>query len=271
MVIREGGVIAEGYDAELDELRLLSSGAHDFLLALEAREQQRTGLPNLHVGYNRVHGYYIELSRAQAAHAPADYIRRQTLKNAERFIPPELKEFEDKALSAKARSLARERWLYEQLLDALNGQLGALQRSAAALAELDVLSTLAERAVELDYCRPQLLDEPRLCIREGRHPVVERVHREPFIANDLELDDQRRMLIITGPNMGGKSTYMRQVALIVLLAHIGSFVPARRAEIGLVDRIFTRIDATIAKFQRELGAMGYKYQFITLAGIHSMW
>ncbi len=244
VVVREGGVIAPGYDAELDELRLLSTGAHDFLVALEARERERTGLPNLHVGYNRVHGYYIEISRAQSVNAPADYIRRQTLKNAERYITPELKAFEDKALSAKARALARERWLYEQLLDALNAELGPLQRSAAALAELDVLATLAERAAELDYCRPRLVAEPRLSITAGRHPVVERVSSDPFIANDLELDDRRRMLIITGPNMGGKSTYMRQVALIVLLAHIGSFVPAASAEIPLVDRIFTRIGSS---------------------------
>ncbi|MBK9466684.1 MAG: DNA mismatch repair protein MutS [Gammaproteobacteria bacterium] len=244
VVVREGGVIAPGYDTELDELRLLSTGAHDFLVALEARERERTGLPNLHVGYNRVHGYYIEISRAQSVNAPADYIRRQTLKNAERYITPELKAFEDKALSAKARALARERWLYEQLLDALNAELGPLQRSAAALAELDVLATLAERAAELDYCRPRLVAEPQLSITAGRHPVVERVSSDPFIANDLELDDRRRMLIITGPNMGGKSTYMRQVALIVLLAHIGSFVPAAAAEIPLVDRIFTRIGSS---------------------------
>jgi len=244
MVIRDGGVIAPGYDQELDELRQLAAGASDYLAALEQREQQRTGITNLKVGYNRVHGYYIEISRAQAANAPADYTRRQTLKNAERFITPELKSFEDKALSAKARALAREKWLYEALLDELNTELGELQDCAAALAELDVLSTLAERAIELDYCRPTLLDEPRISVAGGRHPVVERVSSTPFIANDLEMGDSRRMLIITGPNMGGKSTYMRQVALIVLLAHIGSFVPASRAEIPLVDRIFTRIGSS---------------------------
>jgi DNA mismatch repair protein MutS len=244
MVIRDGGVIADGYDAELDELRTLDSGATDFLLELEVREQQRSGLPNLKVGYNRVHGYYIEISRAQAQHAPVDYIRRQTLKNAERFITPELKVFEDKALSARSRALAREKLLYEALLDLLNTQLTALQDCASALAELDVLTTLAERAAELDYCRPILSDEPRLHIIGGRHPVVERVLHEPFIANDLELDDTRRMLIITGPNMGGKSTFMRQTALIVLLAHIGSFVPAESARIPLVDRIFTRIGSS---------------------------
>ena len=244
MVIRDGGVIAAGYDAELDELRQLATGASDYLLALEQREQQRTGLANLKVGYNRVHGYYIEISRAQAERAPADYIRRQTLKNAERFITPELKGFEDKALSAKARALSREKGLYEELIDTLLEELGALQNCAAALAELDVLAALAERAHSLDYCRPLLGDEPRLLITGGRHPVVERVSSEPFIANDLELDDERRMLIITGPNMGGKSTYMRQAALIVLLAHIGSFVPAASARIPLVDRIFTRIGSS---------------------------
>ncbi|MCG3168932.1 MAG: DNA mismatch repair protein MutS [Pseudomonadales bacterium] len=244
VVVRDGGVIADGYDAELDELRQLDSGAHDFLLDLEARERERTGLANLHVGYNRVHGYYIELGRAQAAQAPADYIRRQTLKNAERYITPELKTFEDKALSARARALAREKWLYERLLDRLLEDLAALQRSAAALAELDVLATLAERAATLDYCRPRFSDEQRLHIAGGRHPVVERVLDGPFIPNDLALDERTRMLIITGPNMGGKSTYMRQAALITLLAHIGSFVPASAAEIPLVDRIFTRIGSS---------------------------
>ena len=244
VVIRDGGVIADGYDEELDELRRLDSGAHDFLLALETRERERTGLANLHVGYNRVHGYYIELGRAQAAQAPADYIRRQTLKNAERYITPELKAFEDKALSARARALAREKWLYERLLDRLLDDLVPLQRAAAALAELDVLATLAERATALDYCRPRFSEGQRLRISAGRHPVVERVLDAPFIPNDLALDEHTRMLIITGPNMGGKSTYMRQVALITLLAHIGSFVPAREAEIPLVDRIFTRIGSS---------------------------
>jgi DNA mismatch repair protein MutS len=244
MVLREGGVIAEGYDAELDEMRALATGATDYLVGLEARERERSGLPNLHVGYNRVHGYYIEISRAQARNAPADYIRRQTLKNAERFVTPELKEYEDKVLGAKARALAREKWLYEELIETLNTELGALQDCAAALAELDVLCTLAERASTLDYCRPDITESPVMRIRGGRHPVVERVSSEPFIANDLELDASRRMLVITGPNMGGKSTYMRQVALIALLAHTGSFVPAAAAEIPLLDRIFTRIGSS---------------------------
>ena len=244
VVIRDGGVIATGYDAELDELRQLDSGAHEFLLAFEARERERTGIANLHVGYNRVHGYYIEIGRTQAEQAPADYLRRQTLKNAERYITPELKAFEDKALSARARALAREKWLYERLLDRLLQDLATLQRSAAALAELDVLSTLAERAATLDYCRPRFSDDQGLHIVAGRHPVVERVLDTPFIPNDLRLDENTRMLIITGPNMGGKSTYMRQVALIALLAHTGSFVPASAAEIPLLDRIFTRIGSS---------------------------
>ncbi len=244
MIVRDGGVIAEGYDAELDEMRALAAGATDYLVGLELRERERSGLPNLHVGYNRVHGYYIEISRAQARNAPADYIRRQTLKNAERFVTPELKEYEDKVLGAKARALAREKWLYEELLEALNTELGALQDCAAALAELDVLCTLAERAATLDYCRPELTEAPLMRIRGGRHPVVERVSSDPFIANDLDLDTSRRMLVITGPNMGGKSTYMRQVALIALLAHVGSFVPATSAEIPLLDRIFTRIGSS---------------------------
>ncbi len=244
VTIRDGGVIADGYDEELDELRHLDSGGHDFLLALESRERERTGIASLHVGYNRVHGYYIEISRSQAAQAPEDYTRRQTLKNAERYITPELKSFEDKALSAKARALAREKWLYERLLDRLLDELAPLQRTAAALAELDVLGTLAERAATLDYCRPRFSESGCLHIVAGRHPVVERVLDTPFIPNDLTLDERTRMLIITGPNMGGKSTYMRQVALITLLAHTGGFVPASAAEIPLVDRIFTRIGSS---------------------------
>ncbi len=244
MVIRDGGVIATGYDAELDELRSLSSDAGDFLLAMEQREREKTGLSTLKVGYNRVHGYYIEISRSQAEQAPVEYIRRQTLKNAERFITPELKEFEDRALSSKSRALAREKALYDELLDRLNQDLGALQLSAHALCELDVLSNLAERAVQLDFCEPQFNDDGRMDIEQGRHPVVESVLDEPFIANDLKLDRRRRTLIITGPNMGGKSTYMRQTALIVLLAHIGSFVPAKRANLSVVDQIFTRIGSS---------------------------
>ena len=212
------------------------------------REREASGIPTLKVGYNRVHGYYLEISKAQAGKAPTHYTRRQTLANAERYITEELKAFEDKVLSARERSLARERLLYEQLLDELNARLEPLKRCAAALAELDVLAAFAERAQALDWSRPELTDDAGLCIERGRHPVVEAVREEPFEPNDLRLGDteelgHRRMLVITGPNMGGKSTYMRQNALIVLLAHIGSFVPASRAVIGPIDRILTRIGA----------------------------
>ncbi|SMR74562.1 DNA mismatch repair protein MutS [Marinobacterium sediminicola] len=244
VVIRDGGVIASGYDAELDELRSLSENAGDFLLQLEARERARTDISTLKVGYNRVHGYFIEVSKAQAIDMPAEYVRRQTLKNAERFITPELKEFEDKALSAKSKALAREKQLYDELLELIAAQLAPLQECAAALSELDVLNTLAERALSLDYQRPQLVDEPCIKITQGRHPVVEAVLDAPFVANDLMLDTERHMLVITGPNMGGKSTYMRQAALITLLAHIGSYVPAEAATIGIVDRIFTRMGSS---------------------------
>jgi DNA mismatch repair protein MutS len=244
MVIRDGGVIKAGFDAELDELRGLSTNAGDYLVDLETRERARTGIGTLKVGYNRVHGYYIEISRGQAEQAPADYIRRQTLKNAERFITPELKTFEDKALSAKSRALARERALYEELLEALNAELVELQDSAAAIAELDVVATLAERADALSLCCPELIEDEIIDIREGRHPVVEQVLDAPFIPNDVCFSPERRMLIVTGPNMGGKSTYMRQTALIVLLAHVGSFVPAKTARIGIVDQIFTRIGSS---------------------------
>ncbi|MAV07770.1 MAG: DNA mismatch repair protein MutS [Gammaproteobacteria bacterium] len=244
MVIREGGVIADGYDSELDELRALNSNAGEFLLAMEEREKQATGIANLKVGYNRVHGYYIEISRGQSDKAPVEYIRRQTLKNAERFITPELKEFEDKALSAKSRSLSREKQLYAELLETLNQDLHCLQNCASAIAEIDLLATLAERAHSLNFCQPELTEQPGIYIQGGRHPVVEQVLTEPFVANDLKMNNDRKMLIITGPNMGGKSTYMRQAALIVLLAQIGSFVPATSAKIGLVDRIFTRIGSS---------------------------
>jgi len=244
VVIREGGVIADGYDAELDDLRNISTNAGQYLLDLELRERERTGIPTLKVGYNRVHGYFIELTAAQSEKAPADYIRRQTLKNAERYITPELKEFEDKALSAKSRALAREKALYEELLDILGAQLIPLQDSANAVAELDVLATLAERADSLGFSRPTLTLNPGINIQGGRHPVVEQVTNAPFVPNDLLFHRDRHMLIVTGPNMGGKSTYMRQAALIVLLAHIGSFVPAQSAEIGIVDRIFTRIGSS---------------------------
>lgn len=243
-VIRDGGVIKRGYDAELDELQTLSENAGQYLMDLETREKERTGLSGLKVGYNRIHGYYIELPRMQAEQAPADYQRRQTLKGAERFITPELKAFEDKALSAQSRALAREKQLYEELVELLIAQLAPLQDTAAALAELDVLANLAERALNLDLNRPRFVEESGILIEQGRHPVVEQVLDTPFVANDLKLDEDTRMLVITGPNMGGKSTYMRQTALIVLLAHIGSFVPAARCELSLVDRIFTRIGSS---------------------------
>lgn len=244
VVIRDGGVIANGYDAELDELRGLSENAGAYLVELETRERERTGIATLKVGYNRVHGYFIEIGKAQNAEIPADYIRRQTLKNAERYITPELKEFEDKALSAKSRALGREKALYEALVETLAAQLADLQDSAAALAELDVLANLAERADSLDYVAPTLTEAPSINITSGRHPVVEDVLDDPFVANSLSLSPERQMLIITGPNMGGKSTYMRQAALITLLAHIGSYVPAQAASIGLVDRIFTRMGSS---------------------------
>ncbi|MEO6697438.1 MAG: DNA mismatch repair protein MutS [Gammaproteobacteria bacterium] len=244
MLIRDGGVIAPGYDAELDELRTLRENAGQYLLDLEQRERARSGIHTLKVSYNRVHGYYIEVTRAQSERVPDDYQRRQTLKGAERYITPELKQFEDKVLSANERALAREKLLYEELLDTLNAELAGLQTTAASLAELDVLANLAERAETLNWSAPNLTGTPGLLIEAGRHPVVEQALDTPFTPNDLMLDDTRRMLIITGPNMGGKSTYMRQTALIVLLAHIGSYVPARRAVIGPVDRIFTRIGAS---------------------------
>jgi DNA mismatch repair protein MutS len=244
VVLREGGVIAPGYDAELDELRNLSTNAGEFLIRLEEQEKSRTGLSTLKVGYNRVHGYYIELSRMQSETVPGDYIRRQTLKNAERYITPQLKEFEDKVLSANSKALAREKQLYEELLDVLLAELPVLQQSAYCLAELDVLGNFAERALVLDLCCPELTDSIGIKIQGGRHPVVEQVSHRPFIANDLHLDNDHRMLVITGPNMGGKSTYMRQAAIIVLLAHTGCFVPAKAAQIGPIDRIFTRIGSS---------------------------
>jgi DNA mismatch repair protein MutS len=244
VVLRDGGVIATGYDAELDELRSLSSDAGQFLIDLEIKEKERSQIPTLKVGYNRVHGYFIEISKAQSHNAPADYIRRQTLKNAERFITPELKSFEDKVLSAKERALAKEKALYDALLDKLILELAVLQKSAAGIAECDVLNNFAERAETLKLVAPDLNDNTGIDIKQGRHSVVEQVSTAPFIPNDTLLNHQQRMLIITGPNMGGKSTYMRQVALITLLAHTGSFVPAEAANIGPIDRIFTRIGAS---------------------------
>ncbi|PJK08233.1 DNA mismatch repair protein MutS [Lysobacteraceae bacterium NML120232] len=243
LLARDGGVIAEGFDAELDELRRLSTHADQFLLELEAREREATGVATLKVGYNRVHGYYIEMGKVHADKAPVHYTRRQTLANAERYITEELKSFEDKVLSARERALTREKLLYEEILDNLNRDIAQLRQCAEALAELDVLCAFAERAEALDWACPVLDGAPGLEICAGRHPVVEAVRKEPFTPNDLHLDENCRMLIITGPNMGGKSTYMRQNALIVLLAHIGSFVPARSARIGPIDRILTRIGA----------------------------
>jgi len=243
VVLRDGGVIAQGYNTELDELRALGKNADDFLLQLEQRERERSGIKTLKVSYNRVHGYYIEISRLQSDQVPQDYVRRQTLKNAERFITEELKEYEDKVLSARERALALEKSLYDELLDRLLESLVELQACARGLSELDCLCNLAERAETLNYCCPELTAEPGIIIKAGRHVVVEQVRDEPFIPNDTLLSDKKRMNIITGPNMGGKSTYMRQTALIVLLAYIGSYVPAESARIGPIDRIFTRIGA----------------------------
>ncbi len=244
VLIRDGGVLAPGYDAELDELRNLSTNADHFLLELEAHERERSGLPNLRITYNRVHGYAIEVSRSQADRVPADYVRRQTLKGAERYVTPELKRFEDRVLSARERSLAREKALYAQLLGLLGASLAVLQTSANAIATLDALANLAERARTLDWCQPELTEEPAITIRDGRHPVVEGVIDAPFVANDVRFDQERRMLVVTGPNMGGKSTYMRQTALIILMALAGSFIPAASARLGPVDRIFSRIGAS---------------------------
>ncbi len=242
-VLREGGVIADGFDADLDELRGIQTNCGDFLLALEARERARTGITTLKVEYNRVHGFYIEVSAAQSVNVPDDYRRRQTLKNAERYITPELKTFEDKALSANDRALTREKLLYEQLLDQLSPYVPVLQNIAAAIAELDVLAAFAERAATLNFSAPQFSEDSEIRIVQGRHPVVE-AQVDRFTPNDTELVDARRMLLITGPNMGGKSTYMRQVAIIALLAHVGSFVPAQTAVLGEIDQIFTRIGAS---------------------------
>ncbi|EPX7408818.1 DNA mismatch repair protein MutS [Cronobacter dublinensis] len=243
VLVRDGGVIAPGYHEELDEWRALADGATDYLDRLEIREREKLGIDTLKVGFNAVHGYFIQVSRGQSHMVPIHYVRRQTLKNAERYIIPELKEYEDKVLTSKGKALALEKQLYDELFDLLLPHLAELQKSAAALAELDVLANLAERADTLNYHCPTLTDKPGIRLVEGRHPVVERVLNEPFIANPLSLSPQRRMLIITGPNMGGKSTYMRQTALIVLMAYIGSFVPAEEAEIGPIDRIFTRVGA----------------------------
>jgi len=241
-MVRDGGVIARGYDAELDELRGLSENAGQFLVDLETRERARTGINNLRVEYNKVHGFYIEVTHGQTDKVPDDYRRRQTLKNAERYITPELKTFEDKALSAQERALSREKYLYDQVLQQMAQHIGTLQNIAHALAQLDTLVALTEHALRHNWCVPQLVADPMIKIEQGRHPVVEN-HIERFIANDCRLSDESKLLLITGPNMGGKSTYMRQVALITLLAYVGSFVPAASASIGPIDRIFTRIGA----------------------------
>jgi len=246
-LVRDGGVIASGFDAELDELRAIQTNCDGFLLDLETRERTRTGITNLRVQFNKVHGFFIEVTQGQANKVPDDYRRRQTLKNAERFITPELKAFEDKALSAQERALAREKWLYEQLLDQLQAHVPALTRLANALATLDALCALAERSLTLDWCAPQFAREPCIDIEAGRHPVVQARLAElssgAFIANDTRLSVKQRMQIITGPNMGGKSTYMRQIAVMVLLASIGSYVPAASCRLGPIDAIHTRIGA----------------------------
>ncbi|APW44882.1 DNA mismatch repair protein MutS [Rhodoferax saidenbachensis] len=247
-LVRDGGVIATGFDAELDELRAIQTNCDAFLIDLETREKARTGIANLRVQFNRVHGFYIEVTQGQADKVPDDYRRRQTLKNAERFITPELKAFEDKALSAQERALAREKYLYEQILDRLQPFVPALTRVARALAALDALCALTERALTLDWCAPQFVVEPCIDITQGRHPVVQARLAElssgNFIANDTRMGAKARMQVITGPNMGGKSTYMRQVALIVLLASIGSYVPAAACRLGPIDAIHTRIGAS---------------------------
>ena len=244
-VIREGGVIAEGYNSELDQLRNLNRNAGQYLVDLELKEKEKTNLSTLKVGFNRVHGYYIEISKGQAiSELPPEYIRRQTLKNAERFITPELKKFEDKILSANSKALAREKALYEELLEILAQNLSELLVCAESIAEIDVLNSFAERATNLNYCKPEISKKPGICIENGRHPVVEETITTQFIDNNLHLKDNQKMLIITGPNMGGKSTYMRQTALIVLMALTGSYVPASSAVIGPVDRIFTRIGSS---------------------------
>ena len=250
-LVRDGGVIADGFDAELDELRSIQNNCDSFLLALEVRERERTGIANLKVQFNRVHGFYIEVTQSQLDKVPADYRRRQTLKNAERFLTPELKAFEDKALSAQERALAREKWLYEQLLEQLQAHVPSLVRLARALAGVDALCCLSERSLTLNWCAPEFVKTPCIEIRQGRHPVVEARLNErasatgshSFIANDCVLGPKARMQMVTGPNMGGKSTYMRQVALIVLLASMGSYVPAAECRLGPIDAIHTRIGA----------------------------
>jgi DNA mismatch repair protein MutS len=246
-LVRDGGVIASGFDAELDELRAIQNNCDEFLLELEAKEKLLTGIPNLRVQFNKVHGFYIEITNSYKDAVPERYRRRQTLKNAERYITPELKAFEDKALSAQERALQREKWLYEQVLDQLQPHVPALSRVAQAIAALDALCTLAERSLTLNWAEPEFVSQPCIEIEAGRHPVVEARMAETssgsFIANHTRMNLNTRMQIITGPNMGGKSTYMRQVALIVLLASMGSYVPAASCRLGPIDAIHTRIGA----------------------------
>ena len=244
LLIRDGGVIRDGFDVELDKQRQLAAGATDFLQQIEQRERQRTGIATLKVGYNKVHGYYIETSRAASHQVPDDYQRRQTLKNAERYIIPELKTHEDQVLQSQSRALAREKWLYENLITALSEHLVALQQSGRAVAEIDVLLSFAEQAITYQYQRPNLVEHTEISLHGARHPVIERLQQQPFIANDLELNQKQRLLLITGPNMGGKSTYMRQAALLAIMAHCGCYVPADKAVFGPIDRIFTRIGAS---------------------------
>ena len=244
VLIRDGGVIASGYDNELDMLRNLSQNADQFLIDMEIRERQATGISTLKVNYNRVHGFYIEISNTHADKVPVHYTRKQTLKGAERYITEELKKFEDKVLSAREKSLSYEKALYDELLEQIQIELPAIQACASALSELDVLVSFAERAVNLELVQPVLGEEPGIDIKGGRHLVVEQLARTPFVANDLHFSNEQRMLIITGPNMGGKSTYMRQAALIVLMAHIGCYVPAGSCYCGPIDKIFTRIGAS---------------------------
>ncbi|PWW15231.1 MULTISPECIES: DNA mismatch repair protein MutS [Pseudidiomarina] len=244
LLIRDGGVIAPHFDDELDDYRQLAEGATDVLQHIETRERQRTGIHTLKIGFNKVHGYYLEASRAASNQIPAEYQRRQTLKNVERYIIPELKTYEDKVLNSQSRALAREKWLYEQLLEQLAEHLVTLQKTAQSIAEVDVLRGFAEHALTHNYQRPQLSEQTQIRLQQARHPVIERMQTEPFIANDVELNPERRLLLITGPNMGGKSTYMRQTALLAIMAHCGCFVPAKEAVFGPIDRIFTRIGAS---------------------------
>lgn len=244
MLIRDGGVIRKGFDPELDDLRALSTNADQFLIDLESQEQQKTGINSLKVAYNRVHGFYIEIGKSHSDAVPPEYLRRQTLKAVERYITPELKAFEDKVLSARERALAREKYLYETLLQQLGEDLTRLQQCALALAQLDVLNCFAIVADEYGWSAPELTAERLVDIEAGKHPVVERSLEQTFVANDTYLDERGSMLLVTGPNMGGKSTYMRQTALIVILAYMGSYVPARRARLGPIDQVFTRIGAS---------------------------